>query len=65
LNYWCSRVIGGEPLILPADLKEMATKAIPTLQDHARMAFELAGDMAEYHKLCKIQEYAKQVMAEK
>jgi hypothetical protein len=43
----------------------MATKAIPTLQDHARMAFELAGDMAKYHKLCKIQEYAKQVMAEK
>jgi putative membrane protein len=48
-----------------ADLKELAAKALPTLQDHAKMAFELAGEKAEYQKLCKIEEYAKQVMAEK
>jgi putative membrane protein len=48
-----------------ADLKELAAKALPTLQDHAKMAFELAGEKAEYQKFCKIQEYAKQVMAEK
>jgi putative membrane protein len=48
-----------------ADLKELALKALPTLQDHAKSAFELAGEKQEYQKFCKIQEYAKQVMAEK
>ena len=32
---------------------------------HAEEAVELAGEKAEYQKLSKIQEYAKQVMAEK
>jgi len=48
-----------------SELKELATKAIPTLQQHTKMAFELAGEKAEYQKFCKIQEYAKQVMNEK
>jgi putative membrane protein len=47
------------------ELKTMATKTIPTLQEHAKAAFELAGEKEEYQKFCKIQEYAKQVMAEK
>ena len=48
-----------------SELKEMAAKTIPTLEDHAKMAFDLAGEKAEYKKFCKIQEYAKGVMAEK
>jgi putative membrane protein len=48
-----------------SDLKELANQAISTLQDHTKSAFELAGEKAEYEKLCKIQKYAKEVMAEK
>jgi putative membrane protein len=44
-----------------SDLKELATKAIPTLEDHAKRAFELAGDKAEYQKFCKVLDYAKQL----
>jgi predicted outer membrane protein len=47
------------------ELKELATKAIPTLQDHTKSAFELAGEKAEYEKFCKVQKYAKEVMKEK
>jgi putative membrane protein len=47
------------------DIKDMAAKAIPTLQGHAKSAFELGGEQAEYKKFCKIQDYAKQVKAEK
>jgi hypothetical protein len=43
----------------------MATQAIPKLHEHAREAFELAGDKAEFQKLCKIEEFVKQVIAEK
>jgi putative membrane protein len=48
-----------------SELKEMATQAVPKLHEHAKEAFELAGDKAEFQKLCKIEEFAKQVMAEK
>jgi putative membrane protein len=48
-----------------SELKALATEAIPKLHEHAKEAFEIAGDSAEYKKLCKIEEYAKQVMAEK
>jgi len=47
------------------DLKDFADKSLPMLQSHTEMAYDLAGERAEYKKLCKIQEYAKQVMAEK
>jgi putative membrane protein len=42
-----------------SELKGLASKAIPTLQEHAKAAFELAREKAEYQKFCKIQEYAK------
>lgn len=48
-----------------SDAKELAAKELPILQDHTKTAFELAGEKDDYKKLCKIQEYAKQVMAEK
>jgi putative membrane protein len=48
-----------------SELKEMATQAIPKLHEHAKEAFELSGDKAEFEKLCKIEEYAKKVMSEK
>ena len=48
-----------------SDVKELAAKAIPTLQDHAKDAFDLAGEKDEFKKFCKIQDYAKQVMGEK
>ena len=46
-------------------LKAFADKQMATLQDHAKSSFELAGEKQEYQKLCKIQDFAKQVMAEK
>jgi putative membrane protein len=46
-------------------LKAFADKHLATLQDHAKSSFELAGEKQEYQKLCKIHDYAKQVMAEK
>jgi putative membrane protein len=48
-----------------ADFKELATEALPSLQAHAKSAFGVGGEKAEYQKFCKIQEYAKQVMNEK
>jgi hypothetical protein len=45
--------------------KALATEALPQLHEHTKMAFEPAGEKAEFDKLCKIQEFAKQVMAEK
>jgi putative membrane protein len=48
-----------------SELKAMATQTIPKLHEHAKEAFELAGDKAEFQKLCKIEEFAKQVMADK
>ncbi len=48
-----------------SELKQLAAKTIPTLEEHARMAFELAGEKSEYKKFAKIQDYAKGVMAEK
>jgi putative membrane protein len=47
------------------DIKDFASKALSTLQDHAKQAFDLAGEKDEYKKFCKIQDYAKQVMNEK
>jgi putative membrane protein len=47
------------------ELKALATQALPKLHEHTKMAFELAGEKAEFEKLCKIQEFAKQVMTEK
>jgi putative membrane protein len=47
------------------EIKDFAAKEIPTLQEHAKQAFELAGEKEEYKKFCKIQDYAKQVMNEK
>jgi putative membrane protein len=47
------------------DLKDLATKTMPTLQEHAKSAFELAGEKSEYQKFCRIQEFARQVMEEK
>jgi putative membrane protein len=47
------------------ELKQLAHKAMATLQDHAKEAFELAGEKQEYQKFYKIHEYAKQVMEEK
>jgi hypothetical protein len=46
------------------ELKALVTEALPKLHKHTKMAFEPAGEMAEFEKLCKIQEFAKQVMAE-
>lgn len=48
-----------------ADLKALAHETIPTLQDHTKSAFDLAGEQKEYAKYCKVQDYAKQVWAEK
>jgi putative membrane protein len=48
-----------------SEIKELAVKALPKLQEHAKEAFDIAGEKAEYQKFCKIQDYAKQVMAEK
>jgi putative membrane protein len=48
-----------------AEIRELATEALPTLQSHAKSAFEVGGEKAKYQKFCKIQEYAKQVMNEK
>jgi predicted outer membrane protein len=45
--------------------KALATEALPKLHEHTKMAFEPAGEKAEFDKLCKVQEFAKQVMAEK
>jgi putative membrane protein len=47
------------------DVKKLASDALPTLQDHAKQAFDLAGEKDDYKKFCKIQDYAKQVMNEK
>jgi predicted outer membrane protein len=47
------------------ELKAMVTPTIPKPHEHAKEAFELAGDKADFQKLCKIEEFAKQVMAEK
>jgi putative membrane protein len=48
-----------------AELKALASKTVPDLWAHAKMAFDLAGEKREYEKFHKIMEYAKQVMAEK
>lgn len=47
------------------ELKELAHKALPHLEHHAKAAFEVAGEKQEGEKFCKIHEYAKQVMNEK
>jgi putative membrane protein len=47
------------------DIKDFASKGLATLQDHAKHAFDLAGEKDDYKKFCKIQDYAKQVMNEK
>ena len=44
------------------EVKELAHEAMPKLWAHAKMAFELAGEKAEYEKFHKIHEYAKEVM---
>jgi putative membrane protein len=48
-----------------AEIKDFATNTLSTLQGHAKSAFELAGDKADYEKFCKIQDFAKKVMDEK
>lgn len=48
-----------------SEVKELASKELPTLQDHTKSAFDLAGEKDDYKKFCKIQDYAKQVMNEK
>jgi hypothetical protein len=50
---------------LGAIIASPATEALPTPQAHAKSAFGVGGEKAEYQKFCKIQEYAKQVMNEK
>ena len=48
-----------------SELKELARKTLPTLQEHTKAAFELAGEKREYEKFRKVEQYAKEVVAEK
>jgi len=48
-----------------ADLRDFAKNTVPTLENHSKMAFDLAGDKKEYDKFWKVHKYAKEVMDEK
>jgi len=45
-----------------ADLKALAHKTLPKLEEHTKMAFEVAGKEKEFKKFQKVYEYAKEVM---
>ena len=48
-----------------SDLKDFAKNTIATLENHTKMAFDLAGNKKGYDKFSKVYKYAKEVMDEK